>query len=203
MDISWTPGHASITGNEIADALAKEAATKAMNELEGRNSSTILEIKEATKKTQISKWQSRWDNTEYGRAYHMLVSKVDSKKFLDIPNRKSFCLILQIQTGYSLPKDYRYKLGQCNSNKCTCREPETPEHFLIDYPNYQHYRETMQLKLSSQLRLNFLDAHILLSNEEHSELPDRRETIRQEVPACIKATGCSREEIPDRLHPNL
>ena len=100
VDISWTPGHASIAGNEIADALAKEAATEAMNQAEDRNSSTILEIKEATKKTQISKWQSRWDNTDYGRAYHMLVPKVDSNKFLDIPNRKSFCLILQIQTGY-------------------------------------------------------------------------------------------------------
>ena len=54
--------HASIAGNEIADALAKEAATEAMNQPEGRNSSTILEIKEATKKTQISKWQSKWDN---------------------------------------------------------------------------------------------------------------------------------------------
>ena len=82
VDISWTPGHASIAGNEIADALAKEAATEAMNQPEGRNSSTILEIKEATKKTQNSKWQSRWDNTEYGRAYHMLVSKVDSKRLV-------------------------------------------------------------------------------------------------------------------------
>ena len=94
------PGHASISGKEIADALAKEAATEAMNQAEDRNSSTILEIKEATKKTQISKWQSRWDNTDYGKAYHMLVPKVDSNEFLDIPNRKSFCLILQIQTGY-------------------------------------------------------------------------------------------------------
>ena len=55
VDIFWTPGHASISGNEIADALTKEAATEAMNRPEGRNSTTILENKEATKKTQISK----------------------------------------------------------------------------------------------------------------------------------------------------
>ena len=47
VDISWTPGHASIAGNEIANALAKEAATEAMNQPEGKNSSTILEIKES------------------------------------------------------------------------------------------------------------------------------------------------------------
>ena len=30
---------------------------------------------------------------------------------------------------YSKLNDYRYKLGQCDSNKCACGEPETPEHF--------------------------------------------------------------------------
>ena len=51
VDISWTPGHASIAGNQIVDALVKEAAMEAMIQPEGRNSSIILEIKEATKKT--------------------------------------------------------------------------------------------------------------------------------------------------------
>ena len=276
VDISWTPGHASIAGNEIVDALVKETAMEAMIQPEGRNSSTILENKEATKKTQISKWQSRWDNTEYGRVYNMLVSKVDSKKFLDILNRKSFCLILQIQTGYSKLKDYRYKLGQCDSNKAKKRKclvsgyPTDPNIlgptqtflktlgilrskfslflriFLLfpykkvfikkkvclptDPKNFGHVtrnktyfsfgqmhlrgtRDTQTLphRLSKlpallknyateviiQLGLYFLDAHTLLSNEEHPELPDWRETIRQEVAAYIKTTGCFSEEFPD------
>ena len=66
-DISWTQGHASIVGNAIADALAKEAATDAKNQPECSRSTSIQEIKEAIKKTQLSKWQSRWDNTEYDR----------------------------------------------------------------------------------------------------------------------------------------
>ena len=143
MDISWTPGHASIVGSEIADVLAKEAATEAKNQPACRRSTTIQEIKEAIKKIKVSKWQSRWDNTEHGRAFHMLVPKVDSKKFLDIPSRKSFCHIIQIQRGYLKLNDYRHKLGQCDSNECLCGKPETPEHFLIDCPNYQHCRETM------------------------------------------------------------
>ena len=57
--------------------------------------------------------------------------------------------------------------------------------------------------LSSQLGLYFLDAHTLLSNEEHPELPDWRETIRQEVAAYIEATGHFREEIPHGHSPNL
>ena len=60
----------------------------------------------------------------------------------------------------------------------------------------------MQLKLSSQLGLNLLDAHNLLSNEENPELPDWRETIQQEVTAYIEATGRFKEKIPDRPPPN-
>ena len=108
----------------------------------------------------------------------MLVPKVNSQEVSGYPQKEE---LLSNSTNIDRifeTQNYRYKLGQCDSNKCTCREPETPEHFLIDCPNYQHYRETMQLKLSSQLGLNFLDAHTLLSNEEHPELPDWRETIR-------------------------
>ena len=155
MNISWTPGRASIVRNKIANALAKEAASEAKNQPECSRSTTLHEIKEASKKSQLSKWQSRWDNTEYGRAYHMLVPNVDTKKFLDIPNRKSFCQSLQIQTGYSKLNNYRNKLGQCDSNEFSCGEPETPEHFLIHCPNYIHCRETMQLKLSSQLGCSY------------------------------------------------
>ena len=97
------------------------------------------------------------------------VPKVDTKKFLDFPYRKSFCQILQIQSGYSKLNEYRHKLGLCDSIECICGEPETPEYFLIHCPNYQHCRESMQLKLLSQFGLDFQDAHTLLSNDDHPE----------------------------------
>ena len=89
MDIVWNPGHASIAGNEKADALEKEAATEARDQPDCRRSTTIQEVKDVIKKTQISKWQYRWDNSDYGRSYHMHVPKVDTK-FLDIPTGKAF-----------------------------------------------------------------------------------------------------------------
>ena len=45
MDISWTPVHASIVGNEIADSLAKEAATEAKNQPECSRSITIRRLR--------------------------------------------------------------------------------------------------------------------------------------------------------------
>ena len=105
---------------QITDALAKEAATVSRDQPDCRRSTSIQEVKDAIMKTQLSKWQSRWDNTDYGRAYHMLVPKVDTKKFLDIPNRKSFCQILQIQTGFYKLNDYRHKLDLCDRIECIC-----------------------------------------------------------------------------------
>ena len=103
VNISWTPGHTSIVGNEIADALVKEAATEARNQPECSRSTTIQEIKEANKKSQLSKWQSRWDKTEYGRAYHMLVSNVDTKIFWIFP------------TGRASVKSFKYRQDIQNS----------------------------------------------------------------------------------------
>ena len=135
MNIVWTPWHASIAENEIADALAKEAVVEARDQPDCRRSTTIQEVNNAIKKTQLSKWQSRWDNSDH--TIYMFPRLTQIKKFLDILNRKSFCQILQIQTGYSKLNEYRHKLGLCDSNEYICGEPETPEHFLIHYPNYQ------------------------------------------------------------------
>ena len=111
--------------NDIADVLHKEAAI-ASNQPDCRSSTTLQETKEAIKKTQLSKWQSRWDNTDYGRAFHIHVPKVDSK-FLDISSRKSFCQILQMQTIYSKLNNYRHKLGQCDSNQVHLRGTRDPD----------------------------------------------------------------------------
>ena len=68
MNISWTAGHASIVGNEIADAFAKEAAKQAKTQPDCSRSTTMQEIKEANKKYQLSKWQSRvWQSIPYAR----------------------------------------------------------------------------------------------------------------------------------------
>ena len=43
-DISWTPGHASIAGNEVAGKLAKEAATEASQRPDDKRYTTFQEI---------------------------------------------------------------------------------------------------------------------------------------------------------------
>ena len=42
VDINWAPGHSSITGNDEADRLAKEAAQEASTFFNERNNSTLI-----------------------------------------------------------------------------------------------------------------------------------------------------------------
>ena len=120
VDRYWTPGHATIAGNEVTDKPAKKAAIEASQRSDDKRYTTFQEIKEV--KTQTTRWQTKWDTTEWGRTYHSFVPSVDRKRVFDIPDRNGFCNILQLQTGFSKLKDYRHKLGRCENNRCQCGE---------------------------------------------------------------------------------
>ena len=49
VEINWTPGHAEIAGNEIADKLAKEAAEEAENMPEVDTPLTSIDVKRAVR----------------------------------------------------------------------------------------------------------------------------------------------------------
>ena len=57
MEISWTPGHADIKGNDQADRLAKEAAQEAkeMSESELPSAITLCDVKMAAKTSGFKK----------------------------------------------------------------------------------------------------------------------------------------------------
>ena len=59
--VQWTPGHADIEGNEIADKMAKEAAKEAETLNPSFNIITKSDIKRAVKESTLKKWQRRWD----------------------------------------------------------------------------------------------------------------------------------------------
>ena len=131
IDINWTPGHAEITGNEIADKLAKEAAVEAENMPEVCTPLTSIDIKRAVKESCTVKWQNRWEASQAGRHMYDLHPSVKAKKKAanSIPTQR---ITSQLRTGYCYLNGYMHTVGLKDSPLCTCGEPESVKHYIED-----------------------------------------------------------------------
>lgn len=189
VSIHWTPGHATIQGNEIADRLAKDAAHEASEMPLDSSVITIQDIKTSSKKSVLSKWQQRWDISESGRCFYIFNSTVAGKTYLDAPSRDLFSLILQLRTGYCSLNDYRHKLNHTESPECECGDIETVQHFLLDCPLYDDQRQHLKKNLFFQLGVNYLDLPLLLGYDNNDDHFEWRETILRELGRYITTTG--------------
>ena len=191
LDVSlhWTPGHATIAGNEIADRLAKDAAHQALEMPVDTSIVTIQDIKNSSKKSIVSKWQQRWEISESGRFLHNFKPLVDSKPYLDLPSKDLFPTILQLRTGYCSLNESRFKLNQCESSECVCGEIETVQHFILECPLYEDNRQRLQKNLFLQLGIPYLDMDLLLGYSENENISGWRESIICELGQYIANTG--------------
>ena len=134
IDISWTPGHADIAGNEIADRLAKEAAKEAEEVDENQDKvGTAEDIKTAAKVSCEKKWQRRWDLTNSGRDLyvHRKYVGVKSKKYV---HQKYPRVMAKLRKGYCL-NEYLYKIGVVARPYCQCGEIESRE--LLQFTGFK------------------------------------------------------------------
>ena len=83
----WTPGHADIRGNCIADELAKEAAEEAKAFPEDSQILTGADFKKFARVSCCIKWQRSWDASDTGRHLYEYKPKVCLKtpKYMFIP----------------------------------------------------------------------------------------------------------------------
>lgn len=170
--IEWTPGHANIEGNEIADLLAKEAATAAAELDPSTSVTTFDDIKQAAHKTGVAKWQHQWDSSERGRHFFKLKSRVDTKIPLDYPDKTSGKKISELRLGYSRLKGYTHAIGVSESNKCSCGEVETVEHFLLECRNYVDAREHLRKELWKLTGSLDLTTETVLHTDQKTEQND-------------------------------
>ncbi|MEW8544970.1 MAG: reverse transcriptase domain-containing protein [Candidatus Thiodiazotropha sp.] len=162
VNMSWTPGHANIKGNEEADRLAKEASSEAATMTSESQVVTIADIKQAAIKLGLSQWQRQWESSETGRSLFKYKPKVSDKSKIDIPDTKSYRQIAKLRLGYNTLKNYQYKIGNTQSNLCTCGEIETVEHYLLDCDKYFNEREKMRTHIFNLSGTSDINCDILL-----------------------------------------
>ena len=188
-EIIWTPGHADIKGNEMADQLANEAAKEASLMPPESANATQQDVKIGAREFVNQKWQKRWEITNTGRHLFNFKPQVTGKTLLDQPTVTAFRALTQLRTGYSCLNEYRYKTNQHITSHCQCGEPETVEHYLCSCPLQEKHRRQLRKTLSEELGLRVLDAQTLLEFEDDEDNKGWRETIVRELGTYIALTN--------------
>ena len=79
VELSWSPGHADIKGNEHADRLGKKAAQEAKEAEQLPAVISLGDVKSAAKESVKKKWQDMWDKSDKGRNLFKYRPKVDHR----------------------------------------------------------------------------------------------------------------------------
>ena len=128
--LSWIPGHQNITYNEKADSMAKEALNqKPCSEM----SASFPACKVQLLKQIMSRWQTRWDRSNTGRATHDIVPTVGQqmKQFPD-----SRCVAIsynRLLLNDTSLRAHQHRMKLSDTNVCDCEQGiEDVHHFLFE-----------------------------------------------------------------------
>ena len=126
----WVPSHVGVHGNEVADQLAKIAATSEEIQLE-----VPAEIKDEFRLIDtyvLQLWQTLYNNSDTGAAYRVIEPAVSTKIKFCAETRRKETHITRFRLGKCCLNAYLHEMhchpdGLCQS----CQVPETIEHFLL------------------------------------------------------------------------
>ena len=184
VEISWTPGHANIKGNEYADKLAKEAAQEAK---EKDNLPPVISLGDVKEAARI-KWQEMWEKPDKGRHLFQLRSKVDFKLDHTFQSSLGEKIITQLRTGFTELNEYLQKCNIKNDANCECGEKESVNHYLLECENYENEREQMRKRLFECCGIIHLDINMLLDAKPEDDYREWRDLILSELETYVDGT---------------
>ncbi|KAJ8063422.1 hypothetical protein OCU04_008642 [Sclerotinia nivalis] len=153
ISLNWVPGHTSVEGNELADALAKEATKQRSSSNETSFASLEMDIK----RTKSEEWNTLLysSNSAYSKIYPW---KTSSK--IGIPEntkRSSISALFQLKIGHGYFKSYLQRFGISANDKCRCGKRESPNHLLFSCPLYKSTRRIFKKNNpTSRLTMKYL-----------------------------------------------
>lgn len=188
VEISGTPGHADIKGNEYADQLAKEAAQDAKEKEDLPAVISIGDVKAAARESGTKKWQEMWEKSERGRNLYMYRPKVNHKVKHVFDSSQGERITSQLRTGYIGLNEYLHKCSFKDCDKCECGAIESVGHFLLHCPLYENARELMRQRLFEICGIAHLDLNLLLDAKYEEDFKDCRSAILSELENFVVGT---------------
>ncbi len=153
----WVPGHVGIEGNELADRLAKKAASNATQPIPYCQQVSKKHCFTSIKNQALDRWQRRYNLANDARFLHEVMPMVGARKFWGEANTTAFNIFNQILSGHSNLNAHKYARRESESNKCPhCDQPETTEHYILQCSKYTMARFTLVNNIESSLFKNAL-----------------------------------------------
>jgi len=121
LHIEWVPGHCEVKGNEIADELAKEGASKANK---SSPYTSIAFLKRRIKELSLKEWEEQWKKTiRKGKTYQGQPNLKRSKA-LDLLPRSITSTITQLRTGHGYFNSYLVRIPNSGVllKRCNCSQ---------------------------------------------------------------------------------
>lgn len=172
LQIHWVPGHKDFAPNELADELAKAAAT-------GRSSpsrrlpevlkkplpASTSALRQGSKTTLQRCWVRRWKLSPRYNHLRTIDKSAPSKKWLTLVqplSRKQSSIIMQLCTGRIGLNKHLHRIQKSDTPYCPhCQNIiEDIPHFLFTCPTYRRERHVLQC----ELRRRAQDISFLLSS---------------------------------------
>ena len=145
---------------------------------------------EASHKTRLSGWKTRWDNTSTSmNISHQLVIN----GAFDFPDKVTFQQIIQLQTGYTVLNAHRHRLVRKypqNVHVETLRLQSIPSiNVLSNSSLWLLYSSQWSKWLYSSLGIISMDMKTLSENGDHSHIQSWWDTVQKKIGHYLKATG--------------
>jgi hypothetical protein len=193
--LKWVAGHTDLPGNDLADKLAKSAATTASNSII-KSTLSLTEAKNAIKAKAVVRWKSRIESTL--NAHHLLPTP-STKSFKSSMSRTSESRLHRILLNHTLLRIHRSKMfpEQYPSPACECgADIQSIEHFLFHCPLIESQITSLMdsidsgfAKTDTHTHLRYISKSVLLGENLHLN-PDMRKVIKSAMNTFLSSTLC-------------
>lgn len=136
----WVPAHIGVTGNEVADKLAKKALDK--REVDVKVPMGKKEAKSILKRKLMNKWRIRWDSSSTGRWCYSITQTV-GRIHCQGRNRKEV-LLSRLRLGHTGLNSTLAIMGLHENGLCdVCGVSENVCHILFICSKYNIFRDVL------------------------------------------------------------
>ncbi|XP_053618054.1 uncharacterized protein LOC128679687 [Plodia interpunctella] len=188
----WLRAHVGTAGNERADELAKEGASKETSSPDYAEV-PLSYVRRKIREESIARWQDRFDTASQGAVTRTFFPNV-SKAYSFVRGTNLNHLHVQILTGHGGFGEYLHRFMLRDSPGCEC-DPNVSEsvwHILLDCPRFQTARYNLECICDTKLRREVLGdllqnkstrSHFLNYIEEVAAIATKRNKTAEAQPS--------------------